>query len=124
MTSKMFARSVLKIASPAVVLLIGVGIIVPVADSTAAEPYECIELSVSGDEGAKFTNICNEMMNLMYCVNNPQSPEGVFRRAAGDYHAGAAGFGNRAGLHISRRGDFRGDLRIPDRSGRLETGAQ
>ena len=75
MISKMFARSVLKIASPAVVLLIGVGIIVPVADSTAAEPYECIELSVSGDEGAKFTNICNEMMNLMYCVNNPQSPK-------------------------------------------------
>lgn len=74
MILKAFARSVLNIAARAVVLVIGVGIILPVADSTAADPYECIELSVSGDEGAKFTNICNEMMNLMYCVNNPQSP--------------------------------------------------
>ncbi len=75
MTWKACAQSVCKIAGRAMVLLIGVSVIAPVADSIGAEPYECIELSVSGAEGAKFTNICNEMMNLMYCVNNPQSPK-------------------------------------------------
>jgi hypothetical protein len=65
----------LQAAARAVVLLTGVAVIAPVADAIGAEPYECIELSVGGTEGAKFTNICNEMMNLMYCVNNPQSPK-------------------------------------------------
>ncbi len=75
MTSRVCAGSVLQMAARAAVLLMGVSHIAPVAQSIAAEPYECIELSVSGEEGAKFTNICNEMMNLMYCVNVPQSPK-------------------------------------------------
>ena len=75
MTSKACGWSLLSMAARTAVLVIGVNLVAPVGDSLGAEPYECIELSVSGDEGAKFTNICNEMMNLVYCVNNPQSPK-------------------------------------------------
>ena len=45
------------------------------SQSHAAEPHECIRLSLSESEGAKFTNVCNEMINVMYCVDNPQSPK-------------------------------------------------
>ena len=41
----------------------------------SAEPRECIRLSVDAPEGAKFSNICNQMINIMYCVDNPRSPK-------------------------------------------------
>ena len=41
----------------------------------SAEPDECVRVSINDTEGAKFTNICNEMINVMYCVDNPQSPK-------------------------------------------------
>jgi len=75
MCSNGFAVSVLKKTVCTVAAVIVPIVFAPVADSVAAEPRECIELSVGGDEGAKFTNVCNEMMNMIYCVNNPQSPK-------------------------------------------------
>lgn len=41
----------------------------------SAEPNECIQLAFDDSGDAKFTNICNEMINIMYCVDNPQSPK-------------------------------------------------
>ncbi|MGD8475672.1 MAG: hypothetical protein PVH05_00425 [Burkholderiales bacterium] len=49
-------------------------VIVPVG-AWGAEPHECLQFTRDGTEGAKFTNICNEMVNVMYCVDNPQSPK-------------------------------------------------
>jgi hypothetical protein len=41
----------------------------------SAEPHECIQLSLDTPQGAKFTNICSDMINFMYCIDNPQSPK-------------------------------------------------
>jgi len=50
-------------------------LLIPPPSGFSAEPDECIQLVVDDPGGAKFTNICNEMMNIMYCVDNPQSPK-------------------------------------------------
>ena len=55
--------------------LIVLALLMPPASVLSAEPDECIQLAVDDPEGAKFTNICNEMINIMYCVDNPQSPK-------------------------------------------------
>ena len=75
MCSNSFAVSILKKMTCVVTALFLAVVFAPASEVTAAEPYECVELAVGGDEGAKFTNICNEMMNMMYCVNNPASPK-------------------------------------------------
>ena len=43
--------------------------------SIAAEPHECIKLTFAKSYGAKLFNLCNEMINVMYCVDNPRSPK-------------------------------------------------
>lgn len=43
--------------------------------SIAAEPHECIKLTFEKSYGAKFFNLCNDMINVMYCVDNPRSPK-------------------------------------------------
>jgi len=47
----------------------------PFCTGFAAAPDECVQLEISESTGAKFTNICNEMMNVMYCVDSPTSPK-------------------------------------------------
>ena len=56
-------------------ILVSVMSLVPAFQALSAEPHECIQLSMSAPDGAKLTNICNEMINIMYCVDNPQSPK-------------------------------------------------
>lgn len=56
-------------------VLILVIAMVPAFQARSAEPHECIRLSVNEAEDAKFTNVCNEMINIMYCVDNPRSPK-------------------------------------------------
>lgn len=63
------------VMKPAVTMLIALSMLMPVVQAVAAEPHECIQLSLNDPAGAKFTNICNEMMNIMYCVDNAQSPK-------------------------------------------------
>ena len=65
----------MNIRKPAIAILISLFVLAPVLPAWAAEPHECVQLSLNAPEGAKFTNICNEMMNIMYCVDNPQSPK-------------------------------------------------
>lgn len=65
----------MNIRKPAGAMLMTLSIMASALQCLAAEPHECIQLSVKGPAGAKFTNICNEMMNIMYCVDNPQSPK-------------------------------------------------
>ena len=48
---------------------------VPFSIAISAEPRECIQFSINAADGAKFTNVCSEMINVMYCVDNPQSPK-------------------------------------------------
>ena len=55
--------------------LIMLALLIPPGSVHSAEPHECIQLTVDDPGGAKFTNICNEMINIMYCVDNPQSPK-------------------------------------------------
>lgn len=59
----------------AVANLVVLAVLLPAVEAWSAEPHECVQLSLSEPEGAKFTNTCNEMMNVMYCVDNPQSPK-------------------------------------------------
>jgi hypothetical protein len=47
----------------------------PFCTGFAAAPDECVQLEISESTGAKFTNICNEMMNVKYCVDSPASPK-------------------------------------------------
>ena len=47
----------------------------PFSTGFAAEPDECVQLEISESAGAKFTNVCNEMMNIMYCVDSPSNPK-------------------------------------------------
>ena len=65
----------MRITKPAIAILIALSLLAPVLPAWAAEPHECVQLSLNEPEGAKFTNICNEMMNIMYCVDNPKSPK-------------------------------------------------
>ena len=65
----------MKIRKPALTILIALSVLAPALQALAVEPHECIQLSLSDPAGAKFTNICNEMMNIMYCVDNQQSPK-------------------------------------------------
>ena len=51
--------------------LVGVALMMLVASGLTAEPDECVRLEISESAGAKFTNVCNEMMNIMYCVDSP-----------------------------------------------------
>lgn len=46
-----------------------------VAPVFAAEPHECAQLTITASEGARFKNICNENMNIMYCVDSAASPK-------------------------------------------------
>jgi len=55
--------------------LVAVVTMMPVYMPYAAGPEECVRLEISESAGAKFTNICNEMMNIMYCVDSPDSPK-------------------------------------------------
>jgi len=59
----------------ALAILIVPALLIPTVPVLSAEPDECIQLAVDDPGGAKFTNICNEMINIMYCVDNPQSPK-------------------------------------------------
>ncbi len=65
----------MNITKTAIAMLIALSVLAPAMHSLAVEPHECIRLSLSDPAGAKFTNICNEMINIMYCVNNPKSPK-------------------------------------------------
>jgi hypothetical protein len=62
-------------AKTAIAGLVALTALLPAFKVWCAEPRECVQLSLSAPEGAKFTNVCNEMMNVMYCVDNPQSPK-------------------------------------------------
>ena len=50
-------------------------VLLPAFRVWSAEPSECVQLSINDAEGAKFTNVCNEMINVMYCVDNSKSPK-------------------------------------------------
>lgn len=65
----------MNIMKPAIGMLIAWFASAPAYQALAAEPHECIQLSVNDPAGAKFTNVCNEMINIMYCVDNLQSPK-------------------------------------------------
>ena len=78
MCSNSFAVSWLKKMACVVTAVVVPIVFAPVDESIAASPRECIELSVGGEAGARFTNICNEKINIMYCVNNPESPKSCF----------------------------------------------
>ena len=56
-------------------VLAGITLGMVVSAGFCAEPSECIRLEISESAGAKFTNICNEMMNIMYCVDSPTNPK-------------------------------------------------
>ena len=56
-------------------ILIGVTTCLLALQASSAEPHECVQFSIDDPDGAKFTNVCNEMINVMYCVDNPQSPK-------------------------------------------------
>ncbi len=55
--------------------LLGAALATAISAGLAAEPGECVRLEISESAGAKFTNVCNEMMNIMYCVDSPASPK-------------------------------------------------
>ena len=59
--------------NPVRVLVVLLMALVAAVPAWSAEPGECIQLSIDAPEGAKFSNICNEMINIMYCVDNPRS---------------------------------------------------
>jgi hypothetical protein len=40
---------------------------------TAAELKDCIKLTVKPDGAASLTNACSDRLNLMYCIDNPNS---------------------------------------------------
>jgi len=61
--------------NPGSTLLMAAMFLVPAFQALSAEPRECIELSANGPDGPKFTNVCNEMINVMYFVDNPRSPK-------------------------------------------------
>ena len=49
----------------------GAALAIVVSYAIPAEPDECVRLEINDSVGPKFTNICNEMMNVMYCVASP-----------------------------------------------------
>jgi len=55
--------------------LIVLTLLIPPVLVLSADPDECIQLAIDAPQGATFTNVCNEMINIMYCVDNPQSPK-------------------------------------------------
>lgn len=55
--------------------LAGAVLAIVVTYGIAAEPDECVRLEINDSIGAKFTNICNEMMNVMYCVDSSANPK-------------------------------------------------
>jgi hypothetical protein len=59
----------------AVAATIVVAALAPLPQALSLEPHECVQLSLTAPEGARFMNVCNEMMNVMYCVDNPDSPK-------------------------------------------------
>ena len=60
---------------PAIAIMIALSVLVRIATAAAAEAHECIRLALDEPDGPKFTNVCNEMINIMYCVDNAQSPK-------------------------------------------------
>ncbi len=65
----------MKTGKSAAAILLAVTACVLALQALSAEPHECVRLSLDDPDGAKFTNVCNEMINMMYCVNNPKSPK-------------------------------------------------
>lgn len=59
----------------AMCVLLGAALATAMSAGIAAEPDECVRLEISESAGAKFTNVCNEMMNIMYCVDTLASPK-------------------------------------------------
>ena len=55
--------------------LVGAVVTMPDYSVFAATPDECVQLEISESTGATFTNICNERMNVMYCVDSPTNPK-------------------------------------------------
>jgi hypothetical protein len=55
--------------------LLGAALTLSICTAFTAEPDECVQLEINDPAGARFTNICNEMMNVMYCVDSPTSPK-------------------------------------------------
>jgi hypothetical protein len=56
-------------------LMIGAALLLLPSTGYVAEPHECVQIEINDSVGAKLTNICNEKMNIMYCVDSPASPE-------------------------------------------------
>lgn len=44
--------------------------------SQAAELKDCVKLLIAANGEATLTNVCNERLNLIYCVDDANSPRG------------------------------------------------
>jgi hypothetical protein len=57
----------LRIASSMFVLCVGL-------PAAALELSDCVKFAVGPDSTASLTNICSDRLNLLYCIDNPNSP--------------------------------------------------
>jgi hypothetical protein len=53
------------------------------APGTAAELKDCVKLTVKADGAASLANACGDRLNLIYCVDNPDSAKSCAKAPLG-----------------------------------------
>ena len=49
--------------------------LLPCASTTAGGLDQCIELTAMPDGSARLTNVCGSRLNIVYCIDHPDSPK-------------------------------------------------
>jgi hypothetical protein len=61
------------------VLALGICLLTVGSIAAALEPRECLKFEVAANGDATFTNICSDVINMQYCVDNPASSKSCAR---------------------------------------------